>query len=126
MSKPKIHRIFIYGSLKKGFKFHETYLAGDLSEPQGKALASLEYSLYDNGMAHMIREKTDVQAKGEVYLVDEDVLKELDNFEGHPVVYKREMIDIVDENGNEFTAWAYLRPKHFQGKAVAWKVEEYV
>lgn len=124
--KPKIHRIFIYGTLKKGFYFHDDYLGEDKSEALGPATASLNYSLYVDGMPHLIKEKTDKAVKGELYLVDEDVLNSLDYLEGHPVTYKREIIDVFNEKGKKLLAWAYLRPKHFKGKIQAWKEEEYL
>lgn len=117
--------VFIYGTLKKGFYFHEKYLGGDKSKSHGKAVTGLDVALYVDGMPHMIHEKTDKPTKGELYEINDEVLKSLDELEGHPVVYKRELIDIVDENGEKMLAWAYLRPTSFKGRSSAWKVEEF-
>lgn len=122
----KQHRVFVYGTLKKGFYFYERYLGGDKSEFLGKAVASPDYSLYIDGMPHMIAEPTDKPVKGELFKVDDDVLNTLDDLEGHPIVYKRELIEVYDDTGERVLAWAYLRPVHFKGKANSWKEEEFV
>ncbi len=90
----KLHRVFVYGTLKNGQYFHDKYLGDDKSEFKGPATASLEYSMYNDGLPHLIKEKTDESVKGELYLVDEDALKHLDRLEGHPIVYRREIIEV--------------------------------
>lgn len=120
----KTHLIFVYGTLKRGFYFHDQFLGGDKSEAVGPALASLDYSLYIDGMPHLVREKTDKPVKGELYLVDDNVLKSIDELEGP--VYKRDVIEVTDENGNKKLAWTYLRPRFFKGSQFAWKEDEFV
>lgn len=73
----------------------------------------------------MIKEPTDLPVKGELFLVDQSTLDELDALEGHPVVYKRELIDVYNESGEKVLAWAYLRQMSFKGKN-AWKESEFV
>lgn len=124
--KKRIHRIFVYGTLKQGFYFHDRYLGKDQATYLGPASASTEYSLYIDGMPHMVKEATSNPVKGELYEVDEDILGSIDNLEGHPVVYKREIIETTDQNGERVLAWAYLRPLHFKGKNHAWKEDEFV
>lgn len=123
--KNKIHRIFIYGTLKKGQYFHNQYLSGDKSNFLGNATTSNEYQLYIDGMPHLIREKTDTPCKGELYEINDDVLKSLDDLESHPIVYKRELIDVYDEKGQRVLAWGYLRSPSFKGKSQAHKEEEF-
>lgn len=122
----KIHRIFVYGTLKRGFYFYERYLGGEKSEFLGKGIASPDYSLYIDGMPHMIKEPTDLPVKGELFMVDESTLDNLDQLEGHPIVYKREIIECYDEMGERVLAWAYLRHPSFKGKQFAWKEEEFI
>jgi gamma-glutamylcyclotransferase (GGCT)/AIG2-like uncharacterized protein YtfP len=125
-SMNKIHRIFVYGTLKKGQYFYERYLGGDKSHFLGKGIASPDYSLYIDGLPHMIKEPTDLPVKGELFEIDEDVLESLDQLEAHPLVYKREIIECYDEAGEMVLAWAYLRHPSFKGKAHAWKEDEFV
>lgn len=122
----KQNKIFIYGTLKRGFYFHNRYLGGGKGDFLGLAVASPDYSLYIDGMPHMVAEPTDKPVKGELFLIDDAVLDELDNLEGHPIVYKREIIDVYDEAGERVLAWAYLRPLNFKGKLHAWKEEEFI
>lgn len=122
----KLHRVFIYGTLKKGFYFHEEYLGGDKSKFIGKAVCSPDYSLYVDGMPHLIEEMTDKPVKGELYEVNDSVLKSLDDLEGTPVIYHRKVIDTYNEAGEKVLAWAYLRPVHFKGKLHAYKEEEFI
>lgn len=120
----KNHRVFVYGTLKNGFYFHDEYLGGSRSTPQGPAKASTDYSLYVDGMPHLVREKTDKQVKGELYLVDDETIKSLDKL--WSPVYKRDVIEVFDEKGEKKLAWAYLRPRHFKGYQYAHKEEEFI
>lgn len=122
----KVHKVFVYGTLKKGFYFYERYLGGEKAQFIGKAIASPDYSLYVDGMPHMIREPTDLPVKGELFAVDEKTLDSLDELEGHPIVYKREIIEVYDDVGELVLAWAYLRSPNFKGRLHAWKEEEFV
>jgi gamma-glutamylaminecyclotransferase len=114
------HRVFIYGTLKTGQYFNRQYLGDGKGLLLGPALASTDYSLYIDGLPHLIAEKTDVPVKGELWEIDELVLKSLDDLEGHPMVYKRELIDTYLD-GNRVLAWAYLRSPSFKGKSGAYK-----
>lgn len=117
-------KLFVYGTLKKGFYFHDEYLGGEKSDALGPAKASTEYSLYIDGMPHLVREATDKQVKGELYLITSNVLKSLDEL-WRPV-YKRDVIEIFDAQGKQCLAWAYLRPNTFKGIKYAYKEEEFI
>jgi gamma-glutamylaminecyclotransferase len=124
-SKSKITTtIFVYGTLKNGFYWHDKYLA-DKSNFLGPAVTSKEYSLYIDGLPHMVFEESDTGVKGELYEVDTEVLAAIDDLESHPMVYRREIIETFKEDGTPVKAWAYLRPKSFKGKN-AWKEFEFL
>jgi gamma-glutamylcyclotransferase (GGCT)/AIG2-like uncharacterized protein YtfP len=120
----KNQRVFIYGTLKRSQYFYPKYLEGK-SDFIGLAVASIDFSLYIDGLPHLVREPTDVPVKGELFMIDEPTLASLDALEAHPVVYKRELIDVYDESGAKVLAWAYLRNKSFKG-TYAWKESEFV
>lgn len=123
----KTQRVFVYGTLKKGQYFHEGYLAGEKSHFMGAAFAGPEYSLYVGAQPHLIREPSDTPAKGELYEVDSAVLKSLDTLEGHPIVYKRELIEVFTaELGEKTLAWAYLRHPNFKDKSQCYKESEFI
>jgi len=115
-----VHRIFVYGTLKNGCYFHDEYLGGDKSDPQGPAKTTLDYTLYVDGMPHMVKQSGELGVLGELYQVDNATLERLDVLEGHPVTYRREIIEVIDEMGNKVLAWAYLRPPHFKGRKFCW------
>ena len=50
-------------------------------------------------------------SKGEVYEVDDTLLKILDDFEGHPDFYHRRLENVKDGNGQVFQCWTYFLPK---------------
>jgi gamma-glutamylcyclotransferase (GGCT)/AIG2-like uncharacterized protein YtfP len=109
-------RIFVYGTLKMGHYFHNDYLGDGKSVARGQAQTTRDYSLYVDAAPHMIRESSETGVKGELYEVNGDVLKTLDELWAHPVVYFRDIIEVIDEKGDTILAWAYLRPTHFKGK----------
>lgn len=117
------HRIFVYGTLKRGQYFYPKYLEGK-SEFIGKGFASPDYSMYVDGLPHLVKEPTDLPVKGELFMIDQTTLDGLDALEAHPVVYKREIIECYDESGAKVLAWAYLRNISFKGKN-AWKEQEF-
>jgi gamma-glutamylaminecyclotransferase len=119
------HKVFIYGTLKRGQYFHDRFLK-DKALFLSNALASTDYSLYIDGLPHMIRESTDEPVKGELYEMDDQVLNSLDELESHPIVYKRELIDVYDDSGVKMIAWCYLRSPSFKGRSGAFKDTEFV
>lgn len=116
-------RLFVYGTLKKGQYFHEKYLAQ--AHFLGVGFTSPDYSLYVGAQPHLIRELSDRPVKGELYLVSNDVLHAVDGLEGHPVVYRRELVECLSEDGTPTMAWAYLRHKNFSDRASCEKEYEY-
>jgi gamma-glutamylaminecyclotransferase len=80
-------KVFVYGSLKKGFYNH-----GLLSESTfiDNAMTLPKYTMYDLGGYPAIVEMGDTPIFGEVYEVN-DIVR-LDRLEGHPKWYRREQI----------------------------------
>jgi gamma-glutamylcyclotransferase (GGCT)/AIG2-like uncharacterized protein YtfP len=52
---------------------------------------------------------------GEVYEVPEEALQSLDWVEGVPVLYRRELIEVVFEDGVSLKAWAYIYNGNVKG-----------
>jgi gamma-glutamylaminecyclotransferase len=99
------HIIFVYGTLRKGQWNH--YLL-DGSKFLGMARTKQKYALYGSGIPFLSRTRAVSQVTGEVYAVDEATLQRLDELEGHPDAYTRELAEVVLENGTELTAWIYF------------------
>lgn len=81
---------------------------------------------YTAPLPFLIKEASDRPVKGELYEVSDSVLAELDKLEAHPLVFKREIIDITDMFGNKQAVWAYLHSVNFKGKLQATKEYEFV
>jgi len=55
------------------------------------------------------------QVWGGIFEIDEDNLAELDCCEGFPKSYGKGIVNVKDEEGNVFQAWAYYRAGEKQG-----------
>ena len=102
------HKVFVYGSLKRGFGNHG-FLDGARClgqyETQEASCNMFSFAFYpgvsrvESGAGHRIL--------GELYLVDSKMLNELDKLEGNGMFYTREIVALSD--GEE--AWMYLIPE---------------
>lgn len=100
----ELHRVFVYGSLKRGFGNHDTFLGDALflsecqTDEQRFEMLSLNFfpGVVDGG-------ENDVA--GELYLVDDEQLKNLDMLEGNGVMYARELVWL---KGEDLPAWVYI------------------
>lgn len=104
MSKKPKNLVFVYGTLKEGhgnnclLKDNNAVYMGDF-----KTLSGL--SLYVAGLPYLVKRELGTGAEGELYMVDDNTLSKLDNLEGHPSFYKRELIKLQDYY---FEVWAYI------------------
>ncbi len=93
------HLLFVYGTLRKGESNH-TFL--EHADFLGSYETAPEYSLYDlGGHPAVIEGHSTIQ--GEIYLLDDKTLAEIDKLEDVPVEYRREQIDTPFGK-----AWIYL------------------
>ena len=95
--------VFVYGTLKRGEKNHH-WLEGASWQGEAELSGVLLHDLGPFPMA-VIGEGT---AIGEVYAVEERGLARLDELEGYPRLYDRQMLTLNDGRH----AWVYLgRPR---------------
>lgn len=119
------HKLFVYGTLKKGHYFHRDYLEG-YSDFLGKHKTSDDYIIYIDGIPFMVEEIGSGPVIGELYEIDEVTLYQIDTLEGHPQFYTRTIIDIENlETGEKTTAWAYVHPNIFKHRKDKIKENEY-
>ena len=99
--------VFVYGTLRKGFEGNAL-----LSESRflGYARTRKKFALYVDLIPYAYKEKRVSSIVGEVYQIDELTLEILDDFEGHPDEYQRELVDVVLESGIQLTPWIYFNP----------------
>lgn len=91
--------VFVYGTLKRGEKNHH-WLEGASWQGEAELSGVLLHDLGPFPMAVI----GDGTAIGEVYAVDEPGLARLDELEGYPRLYDRQMLSLND--GRQ--AWVYL------------------
>lgn len=90
-------RIFVYGTLLHGEPNHGLLARARLVGPTWTAPLYRFVSL--GGFPALLHGgKTSIA--GEVYEVDEETLARLDRLEGHPRFYRRETIDLHDDDGS--------------------------
>jgi gamma-glutamylaminecyclotransferase len=120
-------RLFVYGTLKRNFFFHEAYLGQGKGEFVAIAHTGPGFKLYIDALPHMVIDRKGTGVKGEIFEVDEKTLKDIDDLEGHPTMYRREVIQVTDDNGEVLNCWAYLRPKHlFEDRRGVTVEEEFI
>ena len=89
----KSPRLFVYGSLKRGFRHHGV-LAGALFE--GPARTASGFFLALQGEYPALVHGGEESVEGELFTVTPELLLELDRFEGCPDLYQREVVLLDD------------------------------
>ena len=95
--------IFVYGTLKRGRRANYL-LANSRFLGEGSIEGYDMYLVVD--FPAIVKGKGIV--KGEVYEIDEETLKELDNYEGFPLLYDRVLESVNLYNGKEIEAYVYV------------------
>jgi gamma-glutamylaminecyclotransferase len=110
-----IHRVFVYGTLKRGFPNHG-YMTGAVFVAEARTADA--YPLVVGGTwytPYLIPEKGEgYRVKGEVWDVPEHMMPALDRLESvHlPNGYRRKLIPVVLEgSGESAEAWTYFRDR---------------
>lgn len=105
-SKHNLVKIFVYGTLRKGYGLHSQCLTN--SKFLGDAETVEKYAMYVNAIPYVIKDDKVSTIKGEVYLVDPYTLEAIDRIEGHPNWYRREKIKVKYNTGKTDKAWLYF------------------
>jgi gamma-glutamylaminecyclotransferase len=110
-----VHRIFVYGTLKRGFPNHG-YMTG--ATFAGMARTVTAYPLVIGGQwftPNLLDEPgSGHRVRGELWDVPEAMMPSLDELESvHlPTGYRRRLIDVSpDDGGAPVAAWTYLRDR---------------
>ena len=100
--------LFVYGTLKRGLRNHR--LIAD-QEFLGEAVSEPRYRVYDLGpYPGLVVDSADGLAiRGELWVVSDCCLAELDDFEGVPDLFNREPVAIAGRSGMVF-AYFWNRP----------------
>ncbi len=106
---PGMVTLFVYGTLKRGCRNHGAMCEAEFA---GEAWTEPGYLLVNcgsyPGLVRAGNEQAGMAIRGELYLVSEEKLAELDRFEGVPLEYVREAIRLAD--GSEAETYFYALP----------------
>tara|TARA_R110002167_G_scaffold7683_12_gene36198 strand:- start:2012 stop:2368 length:357 start_codon:yes stop_codon:yes gene_type:complete len=97
--------VFVYGTLRQGYNNHKLLLNCEFIDA-GRTVNN--YAMYANGIPYVSDNEQVSQIYGELYLVNQRILFNLDMLEGHPSWYKRKKIAIETFEGKVYNAWLYF------------------
>ena len=103
--------IFVYGTLMQGQRAN--YMLADGQFCGRFRLA--DYGLYNLGRYPGIRPLAGGSVLGEVYLISEDMLPAMDEYEEEGTLYHRRQVR-VSNGQDERTVWAYVYAKEIEGE----------
>lgn len=98
-----MHRVFVYGTLKRGFRLYDNMKHAHFV---GKAQLP-GYEMYEICWYPGITKSKDSVVFGEVFDVDDDTLRRLDEIECETYLYKRDRETVYFEDGTSCQAWFY-------------------
>ncbi len=101
INKDKINKVFVYGTLKKGYHNHIRLLS--TSTFLGDFLTSPKYNMISLGGFPGVLKYGKTSILGEVYEVDDGTFYQLDCLEGYPRMYTRDKIKTTYGK-----AWMYI------------------
>jgi len=102
-----MHRVFVYGTLKKGFHNHFLIEQSILLSTEAATRDPYHLSI-GNFCIPYLQEAPGHPILGELYLVDDNTLNKLDELEKVPSHYLRKLITLENEND---PAWIYVKTK---------------
>ena len=82
--------VFVYGSLKKGFRNHSYFL--EENKLLGSHITAPKFTMVSLGGFPGVLKGGETPISGEIYEINEGDLQRLDRLEGHPTFYCREQI----------------------------------
>lgn len=96
------HKVFVYGTLKKGCCNHYPLLG---KTPQQAVARNIRLH---TGPDYPFAIRGQGSVHGEVYEVDDEILRALDQLEQDHDDYYRELTSVLLEDQQEIMAWIYL------------------
>lgn len=97
--------VFVYGTLRKNLGWNHLLKN---SEFISNAITKDSYAMYANSIPYVKESEKVSSIKGEIYLVNDETLKNLDSLENHPNWYFRKEIEVLTELNETKLAWIYF------------------
>lgn len=105
--KDKIY-LFVYGSLKRGKEYN--YLL-EKAKFISEAVTLEKYAMYLDDIPYVYKNRKISYISGELYEIDDKILREIDLFEDHPKFYFRELVEVKTTKGIIVKSWIYFFPE---------------
>jgi gamma-glutamylcyclotransferase (GGCT)/AIG2-like uncharacterized protein YtfP len=91
-------KVFVYGTLMKGYKNHRLIDSQKTSKFLGKGVTQDNiFTMIDLVNFPGVIEKGVTNIVGEIYEIDLNTLQSLDYLEGHPNFYRRKVVNIINK-----------------------------
>ena len=114
--------IFVYGTLKRGYSNNILLASCPFI---GQAITKPHYRLYDCGpYPCLIKDEHGRAIRGEIYEVDDAVLRRLDRLEGVPFLYQRGEIELQNFQGPVIAYFYQQDVSEFVDSGEAWPREK--
>jgi len=104
----KLIRLFVYGTLMKGNSHHEAFLSG--ARFAGYFIAD-GLQLYDFGSYPLIIQNEIDKVRGEMYIVDSNILDKIDVSEAKGNLFTRKLIRVINDEDEVEEAFVYVYNK---------------
>lgn len=122
-----MNKVFVYGTLKRGFGNHRLLANAKFIGP---AMLAGNHTLLDSGFPvcmHVTNDKGEGGVVlGEVYAIDTTTLRWLDRLESEGAMYNRLPQEVVYQDGTAEVVWVYIgAPAYWHGTEVGeqWRRE---
>ena len=99
-----MERVFVYGTLKQGYRNHQLL---ESSVFKGPGLTAKQFTMIDVGFPIIFQNERVARVAGEVYEVGAETMKCLDGLEGEGQMYKRRKLLILTDYGC-WQCWTYV------------------
>lgn len=120
------HKVFVYGTMKRGFRNHARITDSPNTKFLGEDSTTPHFDLQtkvtrDGYLAPVMFRGGPFWVRGEIYEIDGPTLHLVDLCEGHPHVYRRELIRTMLQPE---PVVAYMYPRPFRGLKYAIVIHE--